>query len=139
MRDKVLLDVNICLDWLLNRVPFADNAGRIFEAAEENRMTAIVSAISFDTMFYVMRRDISGRRASAELKNLTKHITIGEVNERVIKNALSAGWTDLEDAIQYFSAENAACRAVISRNPTDFNATPALPVFTPVEYISTYL
>ena len=48
MAPKILLDVNICLDVLLDRLPFIEEAGKIFNSIELNKVDPYLSAISFD-------------------------------------------------------------------------------------------
>ena len=55
MAIRVLADVNICLDVLMDRKPFVEYSGRIFEEAEEGNLILMISGLSFDTLFYVMR------------------------------------------------------------------------------------
>ncbi len=138
MANKILLDVNVCLDFLLKRRPFSDSAGLIFEAAEQNRVEAVISTISFDTMFYILRPSLGSHRATDRLRELTVHTNIGTVSEQVVQKALTAGWNDLEDAIQYFSADAAGCDAVITRDDSGFTPN-GISVLSPDEYISTYL
>lgn len=138
MPGKILLDVNICLDFLLKRRPFSSSAGIIFQAAEHKKLTAVISAISFDTMFYVLKPALGAHQATQQLNRLTRHTTVGVVDYEVIKKALAAGWYDLEDAIQYFSAVSAGCDAVITRNSDDFTPE-SIPVLSPEDCILEYL
>lgn len=139
MADRVLLDVNVCLDVLLKRKPFWEDAAKIFLAAEKGQIDGRVSAISFDTMFYILRADIGSAKAQTELKRLRTHIHVATVDTVVIDNALNAGWNDLEDALQYYSAESKECKALITRNQRDYPDDTALPVITPIDFISEYL
>lgn len=139
MADKFLLDVNVCLDVLLKRNPFWSDAATIFQAIEQGRIQGLVSAISFDTMFYILSSDIGGMKAQTELKRFRKHIDVSAVNAAVVDNALNAGWNDLEDALQYYTAEYSDCKALITRNQKDYPDNTTLPVITPVDFISEYL
>lgn len=139
MADRVLLDVNICLDVMLKRKPFWEDSAKIFLAVEKGQIEGRVSAISFDTMFYILRSDIGSAKAQTELKHLRKHIHVSIVDTVVVDNALNAGWGDLEDALQYYSAESSECKALITRNKRDYPDNSNLPIFTPVEFISNYL
>jgi predicted nucleic acid-binding protein len=139
MADRVLLDVNVCLDVLLKRQPFWEDSAKIFLAAEKGKIQAQVSAISFDTMFYILRPDIGAAKAQTELKRLRKHIHISAVDAVVIDNALDSGWNDLEDALQYYSAEFSEYKALITRNKRDYPDKTKLPILTPVEFITNYL
>ena len=51
MVDSILVDVNVCLDLLLDRHPYVEYSGQIFELAEQNELSVTVSGLSFDTLF----------------------------------------------------------------------------------------
>jgi predicted nucleic acid-binding protein len=139
MADRILLDVNVCLDVLLKRQPFWEDSAKIFLAAEKGLIQGRVSAISFDTMFYILRSEIGSAKAQTELKRLRKYMYVSAVDAKVVDHALNAGWADLEDAIQYYSAEFSKCKVLITRNKRDYPNKTNLPVFTPVEFITSYL
>ncbi|MEX0780596.1 MAG: PIN domain-containing protein [Balneolales bacterium] len=138
MAHKTLLDVNICLDIMLDRKPHVKYSGRIFEAAENAEIDLFVSAISFDTMFYVMRPGTGAKKAVENLNLFLKHINVAGIDESTIQKALNSGWKDFEDALQYFSALDAGCDSVTTRNSGDFHST-SIPVFTPQDFISQFL
>lgn len=121
MADKVLADVNVCLDLLLDRQPFVDDAGQIFQMAEKEEIQLAISGLSFDTLFYIMRPEMGAAKSTALLQELIKHVQIAEVNEKVVKNALYSGWKDLEDALHYYCAIHAGCKVLITRNKEDFS------------------
>lgn len=114
MADRFLFDVNVCLDVLLKRRPFWEDAATIFQSAEKGYIKGLVSAISFDTMFYILDSDIGAVKAQTELRRFRKHIHVAPVDTTVVDKALDAGWGDLEDALQYYSAEFSKCKALIT-------------------------
>ena len=138
MLHKALLDVNICLDVLLDRKPHVTNAGRILEAAEKGKIEAYISSIAFDTLFYIMRSNMEGKEAIRKLRLLRKHIHIAGTDEGAVDHALNSGWGDFEDALHYFSAVFAGCDSIVTRNPADFKAR-EIPVYIPEEFISEVL
>jgi len=123
MVPKVLLDVNICLDVLLDRKPYVTFSGKLFELSENNVIHPFISGISFDTLFYIIRPELGHKKTTSILKHLTKHIDIAPVSKKVVMQALEAGWTDLEDALQYFSAYYSDCDYVITRDIKDFSGS----------------
>ncbi len=129
-----LIDTNVCLDLLLERSPYIQKAGIIFQQAEHQTIRATISAISVDTLAYFMRSDFTVVQTTEKLKELTSIISIGLVNKKVIKNALNADWKDIEDAIQYHCAKENSCNCIITRNTKDFSKS-TLPVFTPSEFL----
>ena len=53
---RVLLDTNVVLDFLLDRVPFADAAAALWQANDAGDITAYVSAITPVNVFYIARK-----------------------------------------------------------------------------------
>ncbi len=53
---RVLLDTNVVLDFLLDRAPFADEAAALWQANDDGRIEAYVSAITPVNVFYVARK-----------------------------------------------------------------------------------
>jgi predicted nucleic acid-binding protein len=49
--DKVFVDTNIVIDFLGNRLPFADSAEDLFSLVNEKRVELYVSAASFDNIY----------------------------------------------------------------------------------------
>lgn len=134
MVDKPLLDANVCLDLLLKRTPHINQAAAIFELSENGDIDAIISAISFDTLAYIMRKGFTISETVEKLKAIALITKVGTANTAVIESALNAGWNDVEDAIQYQCARENGCDAIITRNRKDFRQSD-LPVFSPQEFL----
>lgn len=132
--DKPLLDTNVCLDLLLKRKPFLQEASAIFQYSEQGAIQGVISAISVDTLAYIMQSDFSAAEAAEKLKAMISITAIGMTDEKIIKNALDAGYNDIEDAIQHQCAKENGCNAIITRNKKDFTRS-SLPVFTPAEFL----
>jgi len=137
MADNYLIDVNICLDVLLKRELFWRDSAKIFQAAENNEIRLFVSAISFDTIFYILSSDIGASSAQRELNKFRLHISVAPVDGSVVDRALDASWKDLKDALQYYSAAISDCKALISRNKRDYPVDKTqIPILSPTEFIS---
>ncbi len=139
MDDRYLLDVNVCLDVLLKRDPHWHDAAQIFEAIERTTIAGAVSAISFDTMFYVMRAFISADQATSLLNKLVKNIEIVDVTGSIIENSLMDKWNDLEDCIQYHAAIEGECKGIITRDLGDFPEDAIIPIYTPTQFMEEFL
>jgi predicted nucleic acid-binding protein len=136
MEDNVLADINVCLDLLMDRKPFVEHSGQLFELAENGDIRLCISGLSFDTLFYVMRPAIGAKKSIAKLRLLRKHVIVAEVNTRVVDRALQSGWTDLEDALQYFCAVQNGCNYLVTRNKNDFKpGNESIMVVTPEEFV----
>ncbi|MDZ7772398.1 MAG: PIN domain-containing protein [Balneolaceae bacterium] len=138
MEIRALLDVNICLDAMLDRQPFSDSALRILQSVERQIITGVVPAISFDTIFYLLRPAMGTDAAHSRVRELSRHVRIGAVTEATVRKAIDAGWKDLEDAIQYHTALQSECDVLVTRNVADFKGR-EIPILTPEEFLSHYL
>ncbi len=132
--DKVFLDTNVILDYLLARSPFDSDAKRLFEAAELGNIQLFASALSFCNIAYIVRKIKSTADFQTIATDLSTFISITSINESIILEALSMGYSDFEDAVQYSSALSETClNHFITRNKVDFTQTILL-VLSPSEY-----
>jgi len=127
------VDANIIIDFLSGREPFATDAALLFSLGEEGRIKLYASAVSFNVVYYVLRQKFGHATTLRHLGELCSLVSVTAVTEEVIKNALSSGNNDFEDAIQYYSAiGNPEIEAIISRDRSGFKKS-RLSVFTAAE------
>lgn len=53
---KVLIDTNIVLDFLLQREPFFQDAERLFQAIDADRIIGYITATTLTDIFYIARQ-----------------------------------------------------------------------------------
>jgi len=132
---EIFLDTNIIIDYLTNREPFSRSALQLFSLAENNKIRLNVSAISYTTIYYVLRKNNSHQAIIQNLELLTNLCNILPINQTIIEQAMESGFTDFEDAVQYYSAlQNTNCSVIISRNTKDFKSS-AIQVMSPDEFL----
>lgn len=90
-------------------------------------------------MFYILSSDIGPVKAQTALSHFNQRIHVATVDNTVIDNALKAKWQDMEDALQFYSAEISNCKALITRDEKDYPANTSLPIISPKEFITSYL
>ncbi len=133
---KVFLDTNILLDVIAQREPFFGPAARIWTLAEQNSIDAYVSAISFNNVYYIVRKIEGHAKAIKALRMVRGIFTSVAPDQRILDQAMDSSIKDFEDAIQYFSASHARVNCLITRNPGDFQKS-LLPVLTAREFVAT--
>lgn len=134
---RILIDTNVILDIFLDREPFVNDAGLIWKAHEEERLTAYVSAITPVNLFYIARK-LQGREiATRAVHRLLATLPVTTVNQRVLESSLVLGFEDFEDAVQHASAEAHGLDAIVTRNIEDF-AKARLEVLAPGDFIKKY-
>jgi predicted nucleic acid-binding protein len=131
----IFLDTDVVLDLLARREPFYPAAARLFTMVERGELSACVSSLSFANLYYLLRKELGSRRAVDVLRKLRLLVTVLPVDDNVIEQALSAGFRDFEDAIQYFSALAGHAVCLITRNGRDY-PEPAIKVCTAEEFLA---
>ncbi len=126
----VLLDTNILLDVLANRYPYVVASKRLWELSELNKIQGVISAISFNNIYYILRKAKGSAVARDCLRKLRSIFRPIAVDEKLLSQAIDSPIEDFEDAIQYFSAFRAGAAYLVTRNPDDFPKASALPILT---------
>ncbi len=133
---RVLVDTNVLLDVLGRREPHWPAASRVWTLAETGRLQAGISAISYNNVYYIVRRWSGRERAEEALRLLRDVFDTVDLTQKVLIQAMDADFPDFEDAIQYFSAVHARADFIITRNAQDFpRAGPT--VIPPGEWLAT--
>jgi predicted nucleic acid-binding protein len=132
---RLFVDTNLLLDVLAKREPFYTAAARVWTLAETGACEALVSAISFNNVFYIVRkaRDLAtARRALVLLRDVFASVA---PDQRILNQAIDSDIPDLEDALQFYSALHARADYLLTRNVGDFPAG-ILPVLAPDEFLA---
>jgi hypothetical protein len=94
-------------------------------------VTLYAASISFSNCYYIITRQYRGLNGRALLADMLPWLTVTDVSAAVIKQGLSSGFADFEDALQYYSARsNPLIEAIVTRNAKDF-ALADIPVIEP--------
>ena len=121
---RLLVDVNVVLDVLLDRRPHADASSDLWSLVEEGRAEGLLSAHALTTIHYLNARSVGGRVARDTTDGLLTVFQIAPVDGRVLAAALAFGWKDFEDAVTAAAARRAKCDVLVTRNPRDFARSP---------------
>lgn len=125
------VDTNVLLDFVLLRNGFGAAAQQLFEASATNQVLLYASALSFSHVYYTLRKTNTAAERRASLTQLAEAVEIIPVGRPVIEAALTLGFADFEDGLQYCAARSVpAIEAIVTRDPRGF-AAGALPVLTP--------
>lgn len=127
---RLIFDVNVVLDVLLDRRPHADAASEAWALVETGRVEGLLSAHAVTTIHYLNQKAVGQRRARATTEALLEVFGVAPVSEEVLRAALALGWPDFEDAVTAAAARAAACRAIVTRDLKGFRRA-GLPVLDP--------
>jgi len=117
--DTIFIDSDIILDLIQERKCYFE-ALQLFTLLEENKVKGYVSPLIFANLFYILRKQESSKFALQVLARLKALLHILTINEKIVELALSSGFKDFEDAIQYYSALEENLEYLITRNKEDY-------------------
>lgn len=132
---RLLLDVNVVLDVLLDRQPFADDSSAVWSAIEQGDADGLLAAHAVTTLHYLNSKTVGTRMATETTEALLSVFEVAAVDDTVLRSAIALQWNDFEDAVTASSARRAKCDVVVTRNPRDFKGSPTK-VLTPAEAIA---
>ena len=132
---RLLFDVNVVLDVLLDRKPFADSSSAVWAAVEQGDAEGLLSAHAVTTLHFLNAKSVGIRMAAETTESLLSVFGVAPVDEAVLQSAASLKWQDFEDAVTAAAARRAKCDAVVTRNPRDFKGA-ALRILTPTEAVA---
>jgi predicted nucleic acid-binding protein len=125
---RLLLDVNVVLDFVLARAPFSEDAATLWSEAEAGRVEILVPAHGVTTVYYLAARDRGSAFAHKVIGDLLVVPTVAAVDAAVLRRALALVAPDFEDAVCAAAAEAARCDLLVTRDPRGYRHSPVTAV-----------
>lgn len=132
---KVFLDSDVILDLLLDREPFNADIAWIIESSIANRITLCISAVSVINLNDIIGRIENKNSADIKTAKILQLVNVEGVTESAIKKSIHSKFSDFEDGVQNFCAQEAKHKVIITRNTKDYKGSD-LAIFTPKEYLA---
>ena len=132
---RLLLDLNVFLDVILDRPPDADVAAALWAAIERGHGHGMVLAHGVTTIFYLLEQARDAAFAREGVERLIAVFGVAPVDDNVVRRALALAWPDFEDAVCAAAAEASSCDALVTRDPGGYPNGP-LPVIDPAAALS---
>ncbi len=132
---RALVDINVMLDVLARRESFVADAVEVWSAAEIGRVRGLVSADSFSTLYYLLRRASNHRTALRGMGLIRDVFEIVPLDDQIIHQAMDSPLGDFEDAIQYHSAMRGKADCIVTRDLKHFRKA-ELPVLAPADFLN---
>lgn len=134
---RVLFDVNILLDVLLNRSPWVTDSSSVWALNDQKRIEGYVAASTFTDIFYIARRIKDIPTAFQSIRICIDAFDICSVEQSTIALASNLPDNDFEDNVLIACAALSHMDAIVTRNTADFrNASTA--VYTPTALLDLF-
>lgn len=131
--NKLFLDTNVVLDFVLSREGELNEIEQIFNSAKTGFFECFISESVLTTCMYVLEKD--KHDTLQILRNLCSVLKVLPYVPSVLYSSIEI-FDDIEDGYLYFLAQHHKINFFITRNINDFkNAPLLLPVLTPGQFI----
>lgn len=133
--DKVFLDTDVILDFLLDRHDFSEASVFLLTLGDMGKISLYSSGLVFSNCYYVLRKISSHSKAIDALQSLGSFIHFATLDHKAVQDALHSSFKDFEDGLQNAVASSAGIKVLITRNIKDYKQS-NLAVMTPEVYIA---
>lgn len=133
--NKLLVDTNVILDLLAKRENVYIDSLKLFSLADRGEVQLIVSTLSIANSYYLLNDVMKLEKLRSIIRKFKVLVNSYSLNDKIVELALNdKNFKDFEDGIQYYTALEANCKIIITRNTKDFRKS-ILPVLKPNEYL----
>ncbi|MBK8498586.1 MAG: PIN domain-containing protein [Flavobacteriales bacterium] len=136
----VLLDANVPLNmWLAEKQPrpMAMESTLVLDAVAKGRITSCITPTTFSNIFYFLQLELGKTQAIELASDFLDQTTIIGQDEEVFRKAMRSGWTDVEDAAQYFAAvAKPGVGVICTCNTKHFRQAAGIRVLNPAQLLA---
>lgn len=132
---KLLIEDSIVLDVLREDEQNVDGSAAVLSIVEAGYASGYVTPHGIIRIYDSLRSEMGRSQTHGVMGDIMSLISTVTINDEVIMEALSFGWSDLRDAIVGAAAIHNDINYLIVREPKDYRSL-RLPVLTPEEFVA---
>lgn len=138
MAFKLFLDANVCMNFLLQRKGF-EPCESIFERIVSGEVKGYISPAIVHIIAYFLAKVHQKVIVKKLILNLLAHVKLIDCSHEIAINAINSQMTDIEDALQYYTAMHHKMDYFISLDKNLMkSAIPILPICSPEEFLDMF-
>lgn len=118
----LLLDINILLDVILERDPWAESAARLLSVVEAGGIDGYVAGHTITTIHYVVSQARNRKVAARAVTELLRIVDVVPITTDDLQQAIALAMGDFEDAVQAAAALKIGADYLVTRNKKDFRS-----------------
>ncbi len=119
---KIFLDANVLVAVLNKEYPLFSYASRILSMTDRKDFEVFTSPICLAIAFYFAEKKSGSAQAAKKIGLLASHINIAPTGKgAVLKTLSNKKILDFEDGLEYYSAIDSNCNAIITEDKGDFH------------------
>lgn len=121
MVNRILIDTNVLLDYLLTREPFYEDAKKVILTCTEGTTKGCIAAHSISNMFFILRKDYDSKERREILTGLCTIFDIEGIDRNKLLSELrNEDFSDFEDCLQMECAKAYGAEYIVTRNIADY-------------------
>jgi predicted nucleic acid-binding protein len=133
---NAMIDTNIILDDILNRMPNAETALRISRLITDGHVTGYVTANCLTDIFYVVSKSINAATAKKTIRNLLLSFAVVSVDGQDCQKAIDSFMQDFEDALVVVCAEKTNLNYIVTNDKSFLGRTDlSVPAISPADFL----
>ncbi|MEQ9424282.1 MAG: PIN domain-containing protein [Cyclobacteriaceae bacterium] len=133
---RLLIDTNIVIDLLAERIEFYSEAAILFSRGDKNKVELTTSALTFANTNYILSKQLGAAKAKKVLQKFKVLVAVLALNDKITQLALGDdAFKDFEDGLQYYTALENDVDVIITRNKGDFRSS-RIPVLSAKEFLA---
>lgn len=135
MVNKILVDTNVLLDYLLEREPFFEDAKKVILSCIDGNVKGCIAAHSISNMFFILRKDYSVKERREVLSDLCSIFDVEGIDKtKLLAGLANEDFSDFEDCLQMECAKAFGAEYIVTRNISDYESSEVTAI-TPKEYL----
>lgn len=133
---KIFFDVNVLLDFFLERSPVQDRLNELFTKLEEGKIQGFISISILQTCCYYLDQ-AKGTEVTKQIAGvIAKRFYFLEGTKYEVFSAIESEFNALEDAIHYFIAVNSEMQGIVTNDLKFLKySKPHLPILNPIQLL----
>ena len=135
---KIFLDANVIIDFLDKSSLYHEDAKTTITIIRKHYGKPFVSPTTFAIAYYMFAKFVSKKIVLNKIiKEVFSQFEFTNEDHKVMSQVLDSEFSDLEDALQYYSAASLSIGLIITRNVHDYYLS-KIPALLPAEFIEFY-
>jgi len=137
---RIFLDTNILLDYLQQDRSSHKASALIIDSTESRQLEMVITGLRLVNLHYTLARTGYSRKMIRNFIGETlSACEVASTDMPQLQAAVTGGWDDFEDAVQYQAALFAGrIQAIITNDRKGFKGS-RIPVFTPDAFVAEHL
>ena len=136
---NVMIDTNIILDDILNRVQNAGDAKKISQLVTDKYINGYLTANCITDIFYIISKNLNEDSARITIRNLLLSFEVVSVEGHDCQRAIDSLMRDFEDALVVVCAEKAGLNYILTNDKKFLDEVDlVVPAISSAEFLSQF-